>query len=62
MDVDIDVQDLLDRFAAENSRLLQRAVIAEAQAEALRRRVVELSGDTPTGTDDPEDPTLDMED
>ena len=62
MDVDIDVQDLLDRFSAENARLQQRLVIAEAQAAALRRLVDELSGDTPTGTDDPEDPTLDMED
>lgn len=37
----IDAQDVINRLLTENSNLLQRAVIAEAQAEALEKQLQE---------------------
>lgn len=43
--IQLDVQEIIARLTAENSQLLQRAVIAEAQRDAVLAKLETEEGD-----------------
>lgn len=42
--MELDVNDILARYAAEVAQLTQRAVMAEARAEAANKKLAEMLG------------------
>lgn len=42
-DIEISVTDLLDKYGDDLKELTKRAIIAELEVEALKKRVAELS-------------------
>lgn len=50
--MELDVNDILARYAAEVAQLTQRAVMAEARAEAANKKLAEIMGQAEKNEDE----------